>query len=202
MALRAARRTACTKSACAKSACPKTVANKLISLFQSLADLTGGTDETLSGDLHVARGYGVRSATASAAGHDQPAAPAAGAPAAAEVTPFRPQFAEAVQPVSCQMGGNTSSAARTRTRSQLRSRRSKMRCTCRRPPRFSKNRWSGGKRCSKSPRSGWDGRDWAAGRYSIADIQLFRLYWRLRGGDITNSGADDQRKGSQWRSRE
>jgi hypothetical protein len=45
----------------------------------------GGTDETLFGDLRAARGYRVRSATASAAGRDQPAAPAAGAPAAAEV---------------------------------------------------------------------------------------------------------------------
>jgi hypothetical protein len=60
-----------------------------------------GTDETFSGDLRVARSYGVRSATASAARRDQPASPSAGAPAAAEVTPFRPQFAEAVQPVSC-----------------------------------------------------------------------------------------------------
>jgi len=41
----------------------------------------GGTDETLFGDLRAARGYRVRSATASAAGRDQPAAPAAGAPA-------------------------------------------------------------------------------------------------------------------------
>jgi hypothetical protein len=105
---------------------------KLVALFQFLVDLMGGTDETLSGDLRVARGHGVRSATASAAGRDQPAAPSAGAPAATEVTPFRPQFADAVQPVSChvrggampsrcsaariQMGGNTSSAARERGR--------------------------------------------------------------------------------------
>jgi hypothetical protein len=65
----------------------------------------GGTDETPFGDLRVARGYRVRSATASAAGRDQSAAPAARAPAAAEVTPFRPQFVEAVQPVSCHVRG-------------------------------------------------------------------------------------------------
>jgi hypothetical protein len=53
----------------------------------------GGTDETLSGDLRVARGYGVRSATASAARRDQPAAASAGSAAAAEVTLFKPQFA-------------------------------------------------------------------------------------------------------------
>jgi hypothetical protein len=52
-----------------------------------LADLIGGTDETPFGDLRVARGYRVRSATPSAAGRNQPAAPAAGSsPAAAEVT--------------------------------------------------------------------------------------------------------------------
>jgi len=192
--VRAARRSASTKSACAK-----TVANKLISLFQFLADLTGGTDETLSGDLRVARGYRVRSATASAAGHDQPAAPSAGPPAAAEVTP-----------TSICRGGSAGLLPRARRRrcrralcaiaARLASRRSRMRCNCRRPLRFSKDRWSGGNRRSK--RSGWDGLDWAVGRYSIADIHLFRLYWRLRGGDITNSGAHDQRKGSQWRSRE
>src|SRR6516164_5603889 len=52
-----------------------------------------GTDETLFGDLRVARGYRVRSATAPAAGRDQPAASSARAPSAAEVTLFRPQFA-------------------------------------------------------------------------------------------------------------
>jgi glutathione S-transferase len=26
------------------------------------------------------------------------------------------------------------------------------------------------------------GRDWAIGRYSIADIHLFRVYWRFRPG--------------------
>jgi len=173
-----------------------------------LVDPMGGTDETLFGDLRVARGYRVRSATASAAGRDQPAAPAAGAPAAAEVTPLRPQFAEPVQPVSSHSasdGARPSSPLRNNsswTGSRLPSRPSRVRCNCRRPPRFSKDRWSGGNRCSISPKSGWDGRDWAVGRYSIADIHLFRLYWRLRGGDITNSGAHDQRKGSQWRSRE
>ena len=67
---------------------------KPIALFQFLVDLMGGTDETLSSDLRVARGYRVCSATASAARHDRPAARAAGAPAAApaaaEVTLFRP----------------------------------------------------------------------------------------------------------------
>jgi hypothetical protein len=56
----------------------------------------GGTDETFFGDLLVARGYSVRSATASAAGRDQPAAPSARASAAAEVILFRPQLAGVV----------------------------------------------------------------------------------------------------------
>jgi len=45
----------------------------------------GGTNETLFGDLRVARRFRVRSATASAAGRDQPAASSAGSSAAAEV---------------------------------------------------------------------------------------------------------------------
>ena len=51
-----------------------------------LADLIGGTGETPFGDLRVAHGCRVRSATPSAAGRNQPAAPSAGSPAAAEVT--------------------------------------------------------------------------------------------------------------------
>jgi len=46
----------------------------------------GGTNETLFGDLRVARRFRVRSATASAAGCDQPAASSARSPTAAEVT--------------------------------------------------------------------------------------------------------------------
>ena len=59
-----------------------------------LIDFLGGTDETLFGDLRVARGCRVRSATASAAGRDQPAAPAAGAPAAAEIILGGPRWSE------------------------------------------------------------------------------------------------------------
>ena len=29
--------------------------------------------------------------------------------------------------------------------------------------------------------SAWAASDWAVGRYSIADIHLFRLFWRFRG---------------------
>ena len=65
----------------------KQLAYKLIALFHFLVDLTGGTDESLFGDLRVARGCRVRSATAaSAAGRNQPAAASAGSPAAPEVT--------------------------------------------------------------------------------------------------------------------
>lgn len=32
-------------------------------------------------------------------------------------------------------------------------------------------------------------REWALGRYSIADIHLFRLYWRLRGSLHPPAGA-------------
>jgi glutathione S-transferase len=34
-------------------------------------------------------------------------------------------------------------------------------------------------RGSDWPRNGWGSRDWAAGRYTIADIHLFRLFWRF-----------------------
>ena len=75
----------------------KNIANKLTALFQCLAALMGGTDETLFGDLRVARGRRLRSATASAAGRDQPAAPAAGSPGASEVTLGRPRWSERME---------------------------------------------------------------------------------------------------------
>ena len=54
---------------------------------------------------------------------------------------------------------------------------------CRSSPRRSTRRAgtasSAGMRCSASPSNAWARREWTVGRYSIADIHLFRLYWRF-----------------------
>jgi hypothetical protein len=61
----------------------------------------GGTNETLFGDLRVARRFRVRSATASAAGRDQPAASSAGSPTAAEVTLGGSHWSERMEIAAC-----------------------------------------------------------------------------------------------------